>query len=347
MKKLRFTIVAALLACIFIRPELSVAAAQQAMRVWYSSVAPSLFPFLALMPLITDAQACRAYNAIFGRIMRPLFRLPGSAAPAMVIGMLAGSPGGSIGICRIASESGMQRSEARRLALALGGVSPAYLIVGAGAVLFGSVQYGIRLAAAQAMTQLILLFLLGRIQGGGDSEPVPPGQDSERHPIHGAVETVLGVAGYMMVFAIAGELITEIVGSRAGALIQLAIDLPTGLAAASNLDNIWKLPAVSAAIGFTGMCINLQNMDALRSLGITAGEYIGVRGAAAMLNCCLGLLIMKKDSPNTALPAENMPDIYVIYLLIVLCISIFPLMILTNKCFLNKRKLQKGLPNNP
>ena len=341
MKKLRFVTAAALLACIFIRPELSVSAAQQAMRVWYTSVAPSLFPFLALMPLITDAQACRAYNAVFGRIMRPLFRLPGSAAPAMVIGMLAGSPGGAIGICRIAGESGMRKSEARRLALALGGVSPAYLIVGAGAVLFGSVRCGFRLAAAQAMTQLILLFLLGRMQDQTDAEPVPPVRSAGLHPIRNAVETVLCVAGYMMVFAVAGEMIAEIAGSKAGALLQLAIDLPTGLAAAVNLDNIWKLPAVSAAIGFTGLCINLQNMDALRSLDISMREYIGVRGIAAMLNCCLGLFMMKPDKAGIVLPAQNMPDVYVIYLILALCFSIFPLAVLTKKCFLNNAKREE------
>ena len=275
--------------------------------------------------------------------MRPLFRLPGSAAPAMVISMLAGSPGGAIGICRIARESGMQKSEARRLALALGGVSPAYLIVGAGAVLFGSAQFGIRLAAVQGMTQLILLYLLGRIKDKESGEVVSADETPDRHPIHSAIETVLGVAGYMMVFAIAGSMISEIVGSETGALIQLAIDLPTGLAAACNLDKIWKLPAIFAAIGFTGLCINLQNVDALRTLGVTLREYIAARGIAAMLNCCLGLFMMRLKDTDVQLSSGNMPDIYVIYLLLALVLSIFPLIILSNKYFLNKTKSE----NNP
>lgn len=344
MKKLRFVIAATLLACIFLRPQLSVNAAQQAMRVWYTSVAPSLFPFLALMPLITDAQACRCYNAAFGKIMRPLFRLPGSAAPAVVIGMLAGSPGGSIGICRIAGESGMKKSEARRLALALGGVSPAYLIAGIGTMLFGSAALGYRLAAVQALTQLTLLFLLGRMESEANDAAVMRQSESGSHPIRGAIEVVLSVAGYMMVFAVAGSVIAQLAGEKLAALLQLIIDLPTGAAALANLDNIWKLPALSAAIGFTGLCINLQNMDALRMLGISVREYISVRIIAAMLNCSLGIFILGKYTVPVSFYTPNIPNIYVIYMLIVLCISIYPLAILSKNLFLNISKRKKIQP---
>ena len=42
-------------------PEVALNAAREAMASWASSVAPALFPFMALMPLLTCDDAARAY----------------------------------------------------------------------------------------------------------------------------------------------------------------------------------------------------------------------------------------------------------------------------------------------
>ena len=344
MKKLRFGVAAILMICIFAQPETAVQSAQRAMYVWYASIAPSLFPFLALMPLITDAQACRFYNAAFGRVMQPVFRLPGSAAPAVVIGMLAGSPGGAIGICRIAGEAGMKKSEARRIALALGGVSPAYLAVGIGALMFGSAQLGYRLALIQAIVQLLLLFLLGRIRADGDEALVEPQLVAARNPIRSAVESVLAVAGYMIVFSIAGNLLSGIAGETVGALLSLAIDLPSGVAELANLDIFWKLPALSAAIGFGGLCIAMQNMDALAAIGISRCEYLCVRMISAMVSGGLALVVLREYVPSPSANLRNLPNVYGIYILIVLIFSLPALGILSKNLFLNKSKRREITP---
>ena len=68
-------------------PTEALSAAQGAMRTWAGSVGPSLFPFLALLPMLTSPAARRVYARALGWLMRPLFRLPGSAAPALLIGV--------------------------------------------------------------------------------------------------------------------------------------------------------------------------------------------------------------------------------------------------------------------
>ena len=84
-------------------PAEALSAAQGAMRTWAGSVGPSLFPFLALLPALTCPAARRAYARALGWLMRPLFRLPGSAAPALLIGLLAGSPAGALAVYSRAS----------------------------------------------------------------------------------------------------------------------------------------------------------------------------------------------------------------------------------------------------
>ena len=137
MKRTKFLGAVLIFLLILLKPQQAATSAQQAMAAWYSSVAPALFPFLVLMPLLTSKEACVAYERLFGRWMRPVFRLPGSAVPAVIAGMIAGSPGGAIALRRVVSNSGLTGPEARRIALAVGGVSPAYLIMGVGQQLHG------------------------------------------------------------------------------------------------------------------------------------------------------------------------------------------------------------------
>ena len=87
-------------AALLVFPETVLTAAQQAMYSWYSSVAPALFPFMALLPLLTCRESARIYERLLGRLTRAVFRLPGAAAPAVVVGMTAGSPAGAIAALR-------------------------------------------------------------------------------------------------------------------------------------------------------------------------------------------------------------------------------------------------------
>ena len=79
MRKIRFVGALLLAALLLSKPQAAAAGAIRAMAQWADSVAPSVFPFLALLPLLTSEEACAAYRAILGRAMGALFRLPGAA----------------------------------------------------------------------------------------------------------------------------------------------------------------------------------------------------------------------------------------------------------------------------
>ena len=78
------------------RPREAALGAAQALSHWYASVVPALLPFLVLMPLLTCSEAVYTYKKLLGRVVERALCLPGSAASAMVIGMLAGMPAGAI-----------------------------------------------------------------------------------------------------------------------------------------------------------------------------------------------------------------------------------------------------------
>lgn len=339
MKKAKLWIATALLLGILIRPNAAVAGAQRAMRVWCTSVAPALFPFLALMPVLTGPEACAAYNSLLNGVMRRLFHLPGAAATASLIGMIAGSPGGAIAVCRIARSGGLHASEARRIALAVSGVSPAYLMLGVGFGLYGSMSLGLALAAIQLCIQLALLWLLrGVLPDRTDELPALAEAPIRSDGMRGAVESVLVICGYMVLFGAIGAVIASFTGANVGLAVLLTADLPSGLAELAARSFPGKMLIQGVAIGFGGLCIAAQNLDALRSIGVRASEYLAVRGVAAGLFGCVSGVILRAQEANFASEFGKTGLIYAFSLAIACIFAVPGLIFLSKELFLNKEK---------
>lgn len=339
MKRLKLPLCIAALTAILLHPQASVSGARSAMLLWCTSVAPSLFPFLALLPVLTGAEARRAYQRLLGGAMRRLFDLPGSAAPAVVIGMIAGSPGGALAVRSTATGGELSSADAKRLALALTGLSPAYLVLGVGHGLLGSAALGWRLAAVQAFVQITLLTCLRGIPF--IEEKISTAQLDRPGGMSAAVENVLCICGYMVVFGATAAVLADLLGALPGTLLLLAADLPGGLARLFQTTLPCRDLLGCAAIGFGGLCIGAQNLDALRSIGVTAREYFCTRGIAAALMGCIGAVALR-ISP---LSAEKTPDpAFVCWISIFFsCTLAIPgLMILSKNLFLNKTDLQKN-----
>lgn len=303
-----------LAALLLARPEAAALGAAQAMSRWCTAVAPALFPFLALMPLLTCREAALAYERLLGPATRALFRLPGAAASAMLIGAVAGTPAGAIAARDIASRSNMNRGQLCRVVAAFTGFSPAFLVGGIGVGLLNSAALGWKLLCAQGMTQLILALLLRRAWEDR-TEPVPAANrgDAEQ-PVRAAVFVALTVCGYMALFGSVGCVVREIAGRGASDALLCLLDVPSGagLLAKAGGSEVQRLALLGAMCGFGGLCLASQNLSALRGCGMPVAEYMALRVlAAAICSGCAALLanlpdglasgFMKPD-PSKALP---------------------------------------------
>ena len=300
MRKLKFIAALALAALLLAKPQAAAAGAVRAMAQWAEAVAPSVFPFLALLPLLTSPEACAAYRALFGRATEALMGLPGAAASALAVGMAAGTPAGAVAARRVAARSGMNRGQLQRLALASAGFSPAFLVGGVGAGLLGDPVLGWRLALVQLLTQLTLALLLRRAWTRR-TDPVPAADPArEDPPVRGAVLTALTIGGYMALFGAFGEILRQGLGGASLALLPL-LDVPTGAAwiAALPIYMEAKLILLAGACGFGGLCANLQALAALRGCGVRAGEWLALRWVAGLV--CAGwmalLLRLRRPGP--------------------------------------------------
>lgn len=327
-----------LLAIILLEPQSAVNGAQKAMYMWAHSVAPALFPFLALMPVLTGPDACAAYRRLFSKIMGKLFSLPGQAAPAVIIGMISGSPGGAYAVRRIAAQGGMSRADACRVALSVCGVSPAYLILGVGQGLYGSAKMGVQLALIQASVQIAMLILLRGSFTGRNAGVSYMIENNLPNPMRAAVESILCVCGYMVLFSSTAAATARWIGKDAGRCLLLVADLPSGLAELSKWNIRSNIFMLGGAIGFGGLCIAAQNMDILKTIGVNTGEYLAAKMiSAALVSAAAGLIIR----PETAWTGGNTKITLACYAFSLLAAMIFmvpTLKKISNTFFLNIRK---------
>lgn len=336
MKKWKLCAAILMLIAILLQPQAAVDGAQSAMRMWATSVAPALFPFLAMLPVLAGKEACEAYRHMFARLMGGL-GLPPQGAPAILIGMISGSPGGALAIKRIAAQSGMPKADACRITLAVSGLSPAYLILGVGQGLFGSPALGARLAMLQAAIQIAMLFLL---RGAFDDKAgvVPAAPDAQmRGAIGCAVENVLAICGYMVLFSAASAVLSQWIGRDAGRILLLAADLPSGVAQLAAWDLPGKMFLLGGALGFGGLCIAAQNLHALRDADVHTAEYLAAKGiSAALFAMIAGVLHAPERVQSQSLPSALTG--YAFSMLAALLLALPVLIYFSNTLFLNKQK---------
>lgn len=333
---IRFFAAALLAAGLLIWPETAINAAREAMRTWYVSVAPSIFPFMALLPMLSGPEAAAVYECLLGPLMRPLFGLPGAAAPAIAVGMTAGSPAGALAAVRTAETANLDARTLERLMGSVCGLSPAFLVSGIGASMLGSAADGRLLLRAQIAAQLLMLLLTRR-----KSVEVPPiektaargGEDA----VAAAALAAMKVCGYMMLFQTAAALITRLARRPwigLGAICLL--DLPSGAQAVARLT--WKretrMVALAGMIGWGGLCIAAQNLAAAKKRGVRAGRFVRYRIQSSLLMMAITALQLALPAPKREKMQNPLIFSALISTLIAVPVWIFP----TKNLFLNKRK---------
>lgn len=294
MKRLKWLGGLAAMALLLSKPQAASRGAAEALVRWYASVAPALFPFLALMPLLTSGEAVGVYEKLLALPMRACFRLPGAAAPGMIVGMAAGTPAGALAARNVAAGAGMDRGQLQRLVAGIAGFSPAFLVGGIGVGMLNSAALGWKLWRAQLLTQIMLLTLLRGAWKGRAQGVDAVGDAFDDRPVRGAVMGILTICGYMTLFGALAGALGEWVGQGPADILVCLLDVPSGALRISRLavpEEI-RLILLAGMCGFGGMCIIAQSLGALKGCGVGAGAYVAVRVLAGTIEAgCMALLL--------------------------------------------------------
>lgn len=149
------------------------AEAGEALVLCGKSVIPALFPFLVVSSLLVSLGFGEWLSPYLGGLMAPLFRLPGLASSALVLGLVGGYPIGAQTAADLYRQRLLTRQETERLLSFCNNSNPVFLISVLGVGVFGSVQTGVWLWLIHVLSAL-LVGLLFRGHGKTADRRRPP-----------------------------------------------------------------------------------------------------------------------------------------------------------------------------
>src|SRR5690606_4891803 len=158
-------------AMVVLFPRSAFEASLDGLRLWFEVVLPSLLPFFVMAQVLMGLGAVHFLGVCLEPLMRPLFRLPGTAAFAVAMGLVSGYPLGAKVTGDLRRHRLCSREEAERLDAFANTADPIFMSGAVAVGMFGQASLGAVLSFAH-YASVVLVGLLMRFHG--HREPPPP-----------------------------------------------------------------------------------------------------------------------------------------------------------------------------
>jgi|Deesub1362A_J573_1020465.scaffolds.fasta_scaffold00120_67 sporulation integral membrane protein YlbJ len=319
-----------LIAAIAARPRTAFEGALAGMDTWWNIVFPALLPFFIVSELVLGLGLASIAGALLEPVMRPLFRLPGSASFAVAVGYSSGYPVGANFTARLRTERMCTRAEAEHLLTFVNNASPLFILVAISVGMFNNPALGPFILAVHYLSNLTLGLLFRGYRRRERGPAVNTANlwkrafhqflaTDNRHPgqilgdaVKSAVNKLLVIGGFIILFAVIVNLLScfGLLPAFAGLLgfflqplglaPELYLPLATGvfemtlgtrLVSETAAPLLQQLIAVQLILAWSGLSIQAQVAAFVTGTDIRLGLYFLGRLAHAALAVALTLLL--------------------------------------------------------
>ena len=151
---------------LILNPTEMIIAAQDGLQLWFNQVLPTLLPFVVGANLLAGLGFIHFIGALMAPVMIPLFKVPGTGAFALLVGLSSGYPMGAKAVAHLRETKQIRQKAAQRLLAFSNNAGPLFIVGFAGAGLFNSVKLGYimlisHIAAALLIGLGVRFFILG------------------------------------------------------------------------------------------------------------------------------------------------------------------------------------------
>lgn len=253
---------------------------------------PSLYPFMVLSVFVVKSGLAHKVGSRLEGITQNVFRLPGSAAPTVLMSVIGGYPAGARSIAALYDEGEITRSQAERMLGFCVNAGPSFVITAVGAGFLKSPRAGAILFAAQ-----VIVFLLLGIGCGLTAKDETAAHRKAKAKEAGvsqalilsaadAAHAIINMCCFVILFAALMNLIRMFCADPVRSSMFSALLEVTG--GCSDLARLGVPPwVVSAAIGWGGICVHFQVLSTLTELQFSKVRFIAFRLLQALLSAAV------------------------------------------------------------
>ena len=285
-------------AALVFAPEEAMEGAKRGLMLCLNVIVPSLFPFFVLSSLVVDLGIAARLGRLLEPIMRPLFRVSGSCAGALVLGFIGGYPVGARTALQLYQQGFCTKTEAERLLAFCNNSGPAFILGVVGAGIFGDNRVGFLLylthAAASLIVGILARFYKGKTSGSNIccTKPIAlrPLPTAFTEAVVHALQSVLNICAFVVFFSVVLRLLTSygilsllahllsLFGfdpEWARRLIAGLVEVSSGISSLSGGGKFSSLVSMAAfMLGWAGLSVHCQVLSFLTDSGLSAKIYL-------------------------------------------------------------------------
>jgi len=193
-----------------IAPQKAMEGASTGLSLCGNVIIPSLFPFLILSSLVVELGMAARLGRALSPIMRPLFRVNGACACAVVLGFIGGYPVGARTAISLYRSGLCSRTEAQRLMAFCNNSGPAFILGVVGTGIFADRRVGLLLYLIHVVASLcvgLLFRFYGHREGAyreSSSSPIAVVRFSAAltESVSSALKSTLGICAFVVFFSV-------------------------------------------------------------------------------------------------------------------------------------------------
>lgn len=254
----------------FLQPAVIIDGIRKGLTVCGSSIIPSLFPFMVLSDFIVRSELGGVIGNRLSRFTEAVFRLPGSAGCAVVMGLVGGFPVGARMTAQLFEKGEITARQGRRMLVFCINAGPAFVIGTVGTIMLSSRKAGFILFISMTLSSL----LAGVIAGLLDTEKTQKNEKKSAvfdggvltESVSQSVQAVFNVCAWIIIFSGFNEVVTRLPLSETALVwIRIATEVTVGCMSASSAFPTCMLALV---LGWSGLAVHCQIMPYLKPLGM-------------------------------------------------------------------------------
>lgn len=207
-----------------LEPEEVAAAVSAALALCADSVIPAMFPVLVMASVLISLGSGDLLSPLFAGVTERLFRLPGTAGSALLLGLVGGYPVGARTAADLYRRGQLSYADTCRLLTFCNNANPAFFISVLGAGVFSDTGTGFRLWLIHVLSALLTGILTGRNSSIRPSpapaaRPIPSFASAWVQAVGDSLRAILSVCAFVVIFRVLTRPLTALPGLWAPAAV--------------------------------------------------------------------------------------------------------------------------------